>query len=181
VDIQTGKGKIETLKTYKLDIKTLVWFIAKFDANLRASIINYAFEKLQEDRQNAIALAVKEAKKPKVYKNGFMSVRGCIAEAFDDIEDDVNESDVWNALVYNGLVVTKAKVTIKRDVPEELEGVVASGKYSMAVFKPNIVREAYDKWIKAGKPIKSEYERLIEEFAEVSKKYTKLIEEAKGR
>lgn len=179
VDTQTGKGRIEKLKTYRMNLKTLVWFIAKFDANLRADIVNFAFSKLEETNKQAIEQAVKIAKKPKVYNGCYMSVRGCIGEAFDDIEEDILETDVWNALVWNGLARTRAKITIRREIPENLDGIVGKMNLNIPTYRPDIVRETYNKWLEAGSPTKTEYERLQEEFKQIADYYEVKIEEAK--
>ena len=165
--------------TLVLDFKTLIWFIAKFDHKLRLDIINYAFAQLEETNKQAIEQAVKNAKKPKVYKNGYMSVRGCIGEAFDDIEEDILETDVWNALVWNGLARTRAKITIRREIPENLDGIVGKMNLNIPTYRPDIVRETYNKWLEAGSPTKTEYERLTEEFKQIADYYEAKIEEAK--
>jgi len=164
----SSKARVQVLKTYEMDIKTLVWFIAKFDANLRANIINYAFEKLEKDKQEAVI----EAKKPKIYKDGTMSVRRCLMESFDD-EDRPKESDIWDALVWKGFIITKAKATIERNIPDELEGFIgdSSGTRKIPTFAPEVIKKVWKEYSNAGKPVKSEYDRLVDEFAQISEYY----------
>lgn len=173
--------KNEERPTVMVDFKTLVWFVTKFDHNLRLKVINEAFAKLEQQKEQEKLEAVKQAKLPKVYDNGYTSVRGAISSHFEDIKDDVNESDVWDALVSQEVVVTRAKVTIKRELSESFDGLAGTAKHNMAVFDPQLVRNCYEKWIEAGKPIKSEYERLIEEFEQISEYYKEKIEEAKKK
>jgi len=175
----TNNKVIKKIKTYRMDLKTLIWFIAKFDANLRLDIVNFAFSKLEESNKIDIDKAIEIAKKPKVYENGYMSVRGCIGVAFDDIEEPVSESDVWDALVWNGIAVTKAKVTIKRVLSNSMENIIGNSKKNTVVFDPNVVRNAYDKWLKDGKPKPTEYERLKQEFEQIANYYHEMMEKAK--
>jgi hypothetical protein len=179
LEITKGNGAKEIISSFELDLRTTLWLMTKFDENLRMNVINFAFEKLEESKR----LAVKQAKLPKVYKDGNMSVRGCITSAWDDEEEAPMERDVWNAMVWKGFVITKAKATIQRKIPENLDGFIGStkGDRGFATFKPHIVREVWEEFEKAGKPIKSEYERLKEEFAEISKYYEEKIAEAKGK
>jgi len=127
-----------------------------------------------------IEQAVKIAKKPKVYENGYMSVRGCIGTTFEDIEDDVMETEVWDALVWSGLAQTKAKITVRREIPDELNGTVGKMIYNTPTYDSSLVRNAYDRWCKANKPQKSEVERLQEEFKQIASYYETKIEEAKN-
>ena len=60
---KTGRNTIKEIDTYKLDFKTLIWFIAKFDHSLRLKIVNYAFDKLQQDYIKAIEEKTKETNK----------------------------------------------------------------------------------------------------------------------
>jgi len=175
VDVQTGKGKIEKLKTYGMNLKTMVWFIAKFDADLRADIINFAFEKLQQEK----TLAVLEAKKPKLYSDGKASVRRCSIEAWTEDEEAPTEHDIWNALVWKGFVVTKAKATTIRTINPDLEGHIGNTKGVLPTFNPLTVRKVVSEWIESGSPVKSEYERLVEEFNQISEYYKEKIEQAK--
>ncbi len=173
-------GEDSTVRpTFNLDLKTMLWFMTKFDHSLRLKVINYAFNKLEEEKQEA----VKQAKLPKIYKDGNMSVRGCIATAWDDSEDAPMEKDIWNALVWKGFVVTRAKATIQRKIPDNLDGFIGStkGDRGFATFKPHIVREVWEEFEKANKPVKSEYERLHDEFTQISEYYNKKLEEAKNK
>jgi vacuolar-type H+-ATPase subunit I/STV1 len=51
-EFKTKEGNI--YPTYELPIKTLIWFIAKFDHNLRHDVVMYAFKKLEEDQKKLI-------------------------------------------------------------------------------------------------------------------------------
>jgi len=178
VATQTGTGRIQNLKTYSMNVKTMVWFVAKFDANLRADVINYAFEKLEKEK----SLAVKEAKKPIVYHDGRTSVRRCISEAWEDSDEQVpNESDIWDALIWKGFAMTKAKVTTTKIVPSNLEGHIGAMKNrGFATYHPDLVRQVWEEFELAGKPVKSETERLTEEFEKISKYYEEKLREAKS-
>lgn len=160
--------------TLKLDLKTMLWFMSKFDHSLRLQFIDYAFEKLEKEK----ALAVNEAKKPRIYYDGNMSVRRCISEAWEDDDEKVpNESDVWDALIWKGFAKTKAKVTTTKVVPSGLEGHVGAMKNrGFATYKPNTIKSVWLEFEKAGKPVKSERERLVEEFEEISKYYKDKID-----
>ena len=162
--------------TFELDLKTLVWFIAKFDHSLRLQVINFAFEKLEESKK----LAVKEAKKLNMNSKGQCSVRRAISEIWTDDEVKApTETDIWNSLVWKGFVETKAKVTVARTIPEGLNGHVGTMKARGDVkFLPETIEKVWEEFIDAGKPVKSEYERLQEEFKHVSEYYEIKIAEA---
>ncbi len=107
-EFTTSEGN--SYKTVEMDLKTLVWFIAKFDDKLRLQVINYAFEKLEEDhiklKESADKLLLakdrveKELLKEKSSKlnefNGYMSVsklrlvlglEAGVSELLDVLED----------------------------------------------------------------------------------------------
>jgi hypothetical protein len=179
ISIETGKGKIEEINTFSLDLRTMLWLMTKFDENMRMNVINYAFEKLEKDKD----LAVIEAKKPKIYSDGRMSVRRCIYEAWDDNDVNVpNESDIWNSLIWKGFAVTKAKVTTTRVIPESIEGFIGSMKNrGFATYTPKVIRQVWSEFEDAKKPTVSEYERLKEEFSQISKYYEEKLLEAKDK
>jgi hypothetical protein len=176
VNYTDKKGEVR--KTIEMDMKTLVWFISKFDHEKRYQIVNFAFEKLEESKR----LAIIEAKKPNMLPNGMCSVRRAISEVWDD--DTVKaptESDIWDSLVWKGFARTEAKVTVARTIPKELNGHVGVMKAKGDVkYYPETVEKVWSEFCEAGKPVKSEYERLKEEFAEISKYYEAKLAEAKG-
>lgn len=175
VEVKTGKGKVEVINTFTLDLRTMLWLMTKFDENMRMNVINFAFEKLQQEK----TLAVVEAKKPKLYSDGKASVRRCSIEAWTEEEEAPTEHDIWNALVWKGFVVTKAKATTIRTINPELEGHIGQTKGVLPTFDPLTVRKVVSEWNDAGSPVKSEYERLVEEFEQISKYYKEKIEQAK--
>lgn len=164
--------------TIQLGLKTLVWFIAKFDHNLRLKVVEFAFEKLEEEKRKAI----KEAKKPIMLPNGMCSVRRGLSEAWSDSEEAPNESEMWEALVWKGFCRTEAKVTVVRTIPEHLQGHIGHTKGKGDVkYYPSTLRAVWEEYEANGKPTVSEYDRLMEEFEQVSKYYTKKLEEAKPK
>jgi hypothetical protein len=171
---ETGKGKIETINTFTLDLRTMLWLMTKFDENMRMNVINFAFEKLEKEKKEA----VKESRKPIMYDDGHATVRRCIMESFQN-EDAPKESDIWTALVWKGFVRTEAKVTVKRVIPDELDGFVGKMKWNTPSFLPETIEKVYKEWVENKKPIKSEYERLVDEFEQISRYYKEKIEEAK--
>jgi len=51
-DFKTKAGN--TYKTIVMDLKTSVWFVSKFDHNLRARLVNYAFNQLEKENQELV-------------------------------------------------------------------------------------------------------------------------------
>ena len=51
-EFKTESGNI--YKTYEVDVKTAVWFSARYDPSLRMDIVNYAFEKLEQDHDQEV-------------------------------------------------------------------------------------------------------------------------------
>jgi hypothetical protein len=169
--------KGETRPTISMDLKTFTWFTTSYDHNLRMDVVNFAFEKLEKEKD----LAVIEAKKPKIYPDGRMSVRRCISEAWDDTEIGVpNENDIWNSLIWKGFATTKAKVTTTRVIPEEMEGFIGAMKNrGFATYTPSVIKKVWREFEEAIQPVVSEYDRLKEEFSQISKYYEKKLLEAK--
>ena len=67
ITIITGKGKKEEIETYDMNLKTMIWFVSKFNHELRLRIVNYAFDKLEDDyMRNIKELEYKLSLKPKV-------------------------------------------------------------------------------------------------------------------
>jgi len=70
ITIKTGKNTNQTIKTYSMDIKTAVWFSARFDPSLRVNVVNYAFTKIEDNykiQQNKVKeLETKLKDRPKV-------------------------------------------------------------------------------------------------------------------
>ena len=163
-------------RTFNLDLKTMLWFMTKFDHALRLDVINFAFEKLEKEK----TLAVIEAKKPKIYSDGRMSVRRCLSEAWSDEEDAPQEKELWEALIWKGFAESVAKVTTTKKIPNGLDGYIGSTKgehRGFATYNPDVVKEAWDEFVESGKPVKSERDKLIEEFAQVSKYYEDKLKE----
>lgn len=104
--IITANNKQETVNTFELDLRTMLWLMTKFDENMRMNVINFAFEKLKKDKE----LAIVEAKKLNMNTKGECSVRRAISEIWTN-DDTVapTESDIWDSLVWRGFVETKAK------------------------------------------------------------------------
>jgi hypothetical protein len=164
--------------TFTLDLKTMLWFMTKFDHSLRLQVINFAFEKLEKEK----TLAIIEAKKPIMLANGMCSVRRGLSEAWCEEEEAPTESDIWNSLVWKGFCRTEAKVTVVRTIPESLNGHIGQMKAKGDVkYYPKTMRTVWEEFEQAGKPIKSEYERLKEEFKQVSEYYAEKIAEAKDK
>ena len=169
-------------QTLALPIHTLVWFISKFDENLRADIINYAFTRLQDEHKQEVLAEIKKAKAPRVYKDGRQSVRGCLATAWKDDEDAPTETEIWKALKWKKIAETKPKVTVQNVLPDDKVGIVDAvdmGKGAI-VYNPDLVRSVWEAYELAGEPNgESEYDRLVAEFAEVTKHYEERLKEAK--
>jgi hypothetical protein len=49
-----GKGGVQEAKTITMDLKTSVWFASKFNHNLRAKLVSYAFDKLEEENKELV-------------------------------------------------------------------------------------------------------------------------------
>ena len=163
-----------------MDFKTTVWFIAKFDENIRLDIVNYAFENIQIAKEQEIAIVRKEAKKPKKYKDGTAGLRRCLLDEYEDDEELPSENEAWSALIWKGAIKTKAKVTIIRRFIPSFEGIIGSSKkYGMPTFKPNMIRQIITEWREAGEPKQDEYERLAKEFSDISKDYRAKLEALK--
>ena len=177
--------------TFELDLKSLVWFVTKFDHSKRLQVVNFAFEKLKEEKDALILENVKEvekitlaSKKPIVFSDGRMSVRGCHQENWKDAEQDgiPNEADIWRSLVWKSLIVTHAKATISRTIPADMEGFIGvSNKRSTPTFLPQDIKRVWEQYVEAGKPVESESVRLMEEFEAISLEYKERIRLAKER
>jgi hypothetical protein len=178
VIVEKNNGAKETINSFTLDLRTMLWLMTKFDENMRMNVINFAFEKLEREK----TLAIIEAKKPIMLANGMCSVRRGLSEAWCEEEEAPTESDIWNSLVWKGFCRTEAKVTVVRTIPESLNGHIGQMKAKGDVkYYPKTMRTVWEEFEQAGKPIKSEYERLKEEFKQVSEYYAEKIAEAKDK
>ena len=51
--ISTGdRGSTKEIETYEMDMKTMIWFVSKFNHELRLRIVNYAFDKLEQEHND---------------------------------------------------------------------------------------------------------------------------------
>jgi len=177
-DIQSGKGRKQDIKTYNLDFKMLVWYISKFDANLRADIVNYAFEKLQAENKQKLDAAVKEAKQLQKLITGECSIRRCITEAWNEMEEAPNESEVWQAMTWKNLAEATYVTKLIRVIPDGLNHIVGVMKHPGNVkYNPQLVRDTWEDYVEAGKPSPTERERLTTEYNIVLENYKKKFEE----
>jgi len=134
--------KGEQRPTVSMDMKTMVWFVAKFDHNLRLDVINFAFNKLQEDAQKEISETVEQLNEKLAYQQTLLEaekgkVKNLEKSKFVDWdaeystvsrflkeEDvrDVSATDILNTLEKHGQVSTVETTAVKRILTDESIG-----------------------------------------------------------
>lgn len=157
IEIKTGKGRVETINTFALDIRTMLWLITKFDHNLRFHVVNYAFEKLEKEK----LIALKEAKKPIVYPDGNTSVGRCISEAWEDHDEDIQTH-----------IPLKLVSFCQKNIETELHNRFKDKKINGEYFRlsDDDISELVE-----------EFDRLVEEFELVAKYYRKKLNEERTK
>jgi hypothetical protein len=114
-DFKTSRGNI--YKTYVLDVKTAVWFISRFEPNLRKDIVDFAFKQLEKDYYKAQKKIQRlEADKFIEYDDGYHSMSRIVKKNFPDL----TVTEVYNMLEDLGYIRTEVIKTTKR-IPIELK------------------------------------------------------------
>jgi len=152
-------GKDNTRRpTIVLDLKTLVWFVSKFDHKIRLDIVNYVFGKLEKEKEEEIKKIKAMAEKYRIYDDGSTSINGLIQHyGFEEDYDTIK-----NALIWKGVIDVVPKITIKTSYNDTFSNIVwtshaikksSSGSpvqgYTL-LEKPT--RHIVDQYIKAGCP-----------------------------
>ena len=107
---KTGNNTDKEFTTISMDFKTLIWFIAKFDHALRLQIVNYAFDKLQEDYNKELEVKSKELQETS------RKLSKLQASKYNDYDDG------WSSM---SRIVTEGKVNLS--VSETLDIMEAQG------------------------------------------------------
>jgi len=152
----------------------------------KEELVNQFFtmrDEIQKIREDALriefskekAKAIRDAKKPKVYDNGFMSLKGCLVELKEQGIEVVKEHEAWDMLVHYGYVKTMPKITISRDIDTDNEiakYVMASRtSYGLPTFDLKFINDLVYKYIQDGKPTSEEADELRERFSNAAIKY----------
>jgi len=112
IDTKRGKGAKVKIATYKVDVKTAVWFAARFDPSLRLKVVNYAFKQLEKDYYKAQKkIQQLEADKFIEYDDGYHSMSRIVKKNFPNL----TVTEVFNMLDELGYIDTKEYKTIKRE------------------------------------------------------------------
>jgi len=119
-EAKSGKGKIDKYKTLSLDFKTLIWFIARFDSKLRLQIINFAFEKYQEEQNNKLLEIKSMAEKVRLHEDGTTSITGLIQHY--GFEEDYQT--IKDALTWKGVMDIELKITTRPKMNDNYNGIV---------------------------------------------------------
>ena len=164
--------------TIEMDLKTLVWFASSYHHSLRLSIVTYAFDKMKRESDTRLAEAVKEAKQLQKLITGECSIRRCITEAWNEMEEAPNESEVWQAMTWKNLAEATYVTKLIRVIPDGLNHIVGVMKHPGNVkYNPQLVRDTWEDYVEAGKPSPTERERLTTEYNIVLENYKKKFEE----
>ncbi len=155
VDYIDEKG--ETRQTVEMDLKTLVWFIAKFDENIRMQVVNFAFSKYQEEQEQKLIEVKEMANKVRIHDDGTTSITGLIqhygfTESYQEIK---------NALTWKGVMDVDIKITTRPTMNDDYQDIVYkhktfeknnSTKTKDYAYKHDSVRAIVDQYKKAGSP-----------------------------
>ena len=158
----------ENVKKFKLEL------IKQF-FTMRDEIQKIREDALRLEFKEEKAKAIRDAKKPKVYANGFMSLKGCLVELREQGIETIKENEAWDMLVHYGYVKTMPKITIKRDIDTDNEiakYVMASRtSYGLPTFDLKFINDLVYQYIQDGKPKPEEADELRERFSKAAIKY----------
>jgi hypothetical protein len=111
IDTKRGKGAKVKIATYTMNVKTAVWFAARFDASLRLKIVDYAFKQLEKDYYKLEKKIQKlEADKFIEYDDGYHSMSRIVKKNFPEL----TTTQVFDMLEELGYITTKSVTTVIR-------------------------------------------------------------------
>ena len=122
VNYTDKKGELR--RTISMDFLTFVWFIAKFDHEIRLQIVSFAFSKYQKEQEQKLIEVKKMANMVRIHEDGTTSITGLrqhygFPESYETIKD---------ALTWKGVMDVDIKITTRPTMNSDYQGIVYKPK-----------------------------------------------------